>query len=426
MTSAQINASQSAIYTYDADGHRVRRNTGGGEVWQVYGMGGELLAEYAAAASPSQPQVEYGYRSGELLVTATVTGGWGPPPTFTGPDPLTHGDQIKVEQLTDLRNAVNQLRQHAGLAAFSFTVDPDPGRNVTSVKADHIRQLRTALEEARSHLGLSTGGYTHQTLAEQSSLIYAIDFQELRDQIRGAWGSGAGGVEMRWLVTDQLGTPRMVIDHTGSLSGVRRHDYFPFGEEIGADPSWRTAARGYGGGDSVRQKFASYERDNETGLDYAQARYYANIQGRFTSVDPSRKSIVLTNPQSWNRYSYTLNNPLAYVDKNGKWPTSIHERIIDLALLGLSNDQRQMIKRASYDVDHKSGAQSTENSYKLGMRATNESVDDTYKKYAQMNTDWKKAAQRTSDQNTALYAFGVAFHTVSDMTSPEHEGFQVW
>ena len=270
------------------------------------------------------------------------------------------------------------------------------------------------------------GGYTHQTLAEQSSLIYAIDFQELRDQIRGAWGSGAGGVEMRWLVADQLGTPRMVIDHTGSLSGVRRHDYFPFGEEIPADATWRTIVRGYGRGDSVRQKFAAYERDNETGLDYAQARYHANIQGRFTSVDPSRKSIVLTNPQSWNRYSYTLNNPLAYVDKNGKWPTSIHERIIDLALPGLSNDQRQMIKRASYDVDHKSGAQSTENSYKHGMRAPNESVDDAVKESAQWISDWKKAAQRTSDQNTALYAFGVAFHTVSDMTSPEHEGFQVW
>src|SRR5437588_8637610 len=192
MTVAQTGASQSATYTYDGDGHRMKRNTGGGEVWQVYGMGGELLAEYAAAASPSQPQVEYGYRSGELLVTATVTGGWGPPPTFTGPDPLRHGDQIKVEQLTDLRNAVNQLRQHAGLAAFSFTVDPDPGRNVTSVKADHIRQLRTALEEARSHLGLSTGGYTHQTLAEQRSLIYAIHLQVVLEQVGGPWGRGGG------------------------------------------------------------------------------------------------------------------------------------------------------------------------------------------------------------------------------------------
>src|SRR5712692_3765480 len=34
--------------SYDGDGRRVKRNiTGGGETWQVYGVGGELLAEYA-------------------------------------------------------------------------------------------------------------------------------------------------------------------------------------------------------------------------------------------------------------------------------------------------------------------------------------------------------------------------------------------
>ncbi len=39
-------------------------------------------------------------------------------------------------------------------------------------------------------------------------------------------------------------------------------------------------------GDTIRQKFTSYERDGETQLDYAQARYFSSQQGRFTSVDP--------------------------------------------------------------------------------------------------------------------------------------------
>ena len=80
----------------------------------------------------------------------------------------------------------------------------------------------------------------------------------------------------------------------------------------------------------------SKERDNETGLDYFGARYYSSSQGRFTSIDPSRVSIKLTDPRSWNRYIYTLNDPLAYVDQNGKWPTHIHNRITDLAFPGLS------------------------------------------------------------------------------------------
>lgn len=73
MTSAQLTPDQpqAARYAYDADGRRVKRKVGTAEeVWQIYGVGGELLAEYALSASPTRPQKEYGYRGGELLVTA--------------------------------------------------------------------------------------------------------------------------------------------------------------------------------------------------------------------------------------------------------------------------------------------------------------------------------------------------------------------
>jgi RHS repeat-associated protein len=90
-----------------------------------------------------------------------------------------------------------------------------------------------------------------------------------------------------WLVADQLGTPRMVFDETGSLASVKRHDYLPFGEELSVGLSGRTVAQGYSG-DGVRQQFTSKERDNETGLDYFVARYYSSTQGRFTSPDEFR------------------------------------------------------------------------------------------------------------------------------------------
>src|SRR5262245_2322532 len=68
-------------YTYNADGRRVKRVIGVQETWQIYGIGGELLAEYAANASPSAPQKEYGYRGGQLLVIAEPGSGgnlaWG-------------------------------------------------------------------------------------------------------------------------------------------------------------------------------------------------------------------------------------------------------------------------------------------------------------------------------------------------------------
>jgi len=43
----------------------------------------------------------------------------------------------------------------------------------------------------------------------------------------------------------------------------------------------------------------------------------ASAQGRFTSVDPLLASGKPGSPQSWNRYAYVGNNPLASVDPNG-------------------------------------------------------------------------------------------------------------
>jgi RHS repeat-associated protein len=60
-----------------------------------------------------------------------------------------------------------------------------------------------------------------------------------------------------------------------------------------------------------------YERDNESGLDFAQARYYNYKLGRFNSVDPVMASADIINPQTWNRYAYVGNNPVNITDPTG-------------------------------------------------------------------------------------------------------------
>jgi len=123
--------------------------------------------------------------------------------------------------------------------------------------------------------------------------------------------------KVQWLVPDHLGTPRIILDQTGTLANLRRHDYLPFGEELLAGTGGRTAAMGYVVGDGIRQQFTQKERDMETGLDYFINRYHSPIQGRFTGVDPENAGTDLSNPQSWNGYSYAQNNPLLYVDPDG-------------------------------------------------------------------------------------------------------------
>jgi RHS repeat-associated protein len=65
----------------------------------------------------------------------------------------------------------------------------------------------------------------------------------------------------------------------------------------------------------VKHKYTGQEEDPETGLYNYGARLYDPVLGRFISPD----SMVPdpSNPQALNRYSYTLNNPLRYIDPTG-------------------------------------------------------------------------------------------------------------
>jgi RHS repeat-associated protein len=94
------------------------------------------------------------------------------------------------------------------------------------------------------------------------------------------------------MYTDRLGTVR-----NGGKS------YYPFGEEVGTPSANNT------------YKFASTYRDSATGLDYAVNRYYASGMGRFLTVD--RRSGHLKSPQSFNRYTYTRNDPINGTDPTG-------------------------------------------------------------------------------------------------------------
>jgi RHS repeat-associated protein len=128
--------------------------------------------------------------------------------------------------------------------------------------------------------------------------------------------------------SDMLGSVRAVTSESGTVEEC--YDYLPFGRMLSSLDNGRSGSNCYPLNpdtqidSSLPQKFTGKERDAETGLDYFGARYFSSPQGRFTSPDPLLNSGRPDNPQSWNRYAYTLNNPLRYVDPNGlyEWAAS--------------------------------------------------------------------------------------------------------
>jgi RHS repeat-associated protein len=78
---------------------------------------------------------------------------------------------------------------------------------------------------------------------------------------------------------------------------------YPFGE------SWYSSS----GNEFV---FTTYQRDSESGLDYAMARYYDSTAARFCSADPVSGQI--NDPQTWDRYTYSRNDPIDLTDPSGQ------------------------------------------------------------------------------------------------------------
>jgi RHS repeat-associated protein len=137
-------------------------------------------------------------------------------------------------------------------------------------------------------------------------------------RLAAEYGSTADAAGRQYLTADHLGSTRLITNSTGGV--VKRYDYLPFGEQIHAGNAGRTTAMGYtesAPADAQTRRFTGKERDAETGLDYFGARYMSSAQGRFTSPDPLLASGRPGDPQSWNRYTYVRNNPLALIDPTG-------------------------------------------------------------------------------------------------------------
>jgi RHS repeat-associated protein len=119
--------------------------------------------------------------------------------------------------------------------------------------------------------------------------------------------SGSGGTII-YQHRDHV-SPRLYTNSSGSCVGDQAT--YPFGElwYQNTDTECSTNA-------TSSWLFTTYERDQESGIDYALARSYYSSEGRFMSPDPVEGNP--SNPQSWNRYAYSLNDPINNFDPSGQ------------------------------------------------------------------------------------------------------------
>jgi RHS repeat-associated protein len=154
-------------------------------------------------------------------------------------------------------------------AGSAMIAEYDNGATPTSPSREYVQSAATGQPQL---LAMITGGTT--------TTFYHNDHLSVRLTTDGTVGSPTYG---------------QVLSQEG---------HFPFGE------SW------YQSGPTNKWFFTSYDRDSESGLDYALARYYDSRTGTFCSADPLAGSP--DDPQTWNRYPYGRNDPVDMIDPSGQ------------------------------------------------------------------------------------------------------------
>jgi hypothetical protein len=103
---------------------------------------------------------------------------------YTNPTLTAGVSPIQRIDLIELRTAVDKVRALNGIGAGLYATDSTITAGVTTLKKAHIDELRTNLNTPLNNMGLPLPTYTNATLVAGSSLVTAVDFNELRAAMR--------------------------------------------------------------------------------------------------------------------------------------------------------------------------------------------------------------------------------------------------
>ncbi len=152
--------------------------------------------------------------------------------------------------------------------------------------------------------------YSGANVLEEIETIHLVDGDHrlllVEDVLQTDNDSLATGPLYKYQYGNHLGSAVLELNDLAAI--ISYEEYHPYGTTAyrAVSSNIRTAAKRY--------RYTGMERDEESGLNYHGARYYAPWLGRWVSCDPVGVS------HSANVYEYSRNNPVIYSDDDGRQP----------------------------------------------------------------------------------------------------------
>jgi RHS repeat-associated protein len=186
-----------------------------------------------------------------------------------------------------------------------------------------------------------------KTISLERETLHVMDDKQrialIETRIQGDDGSPAQ--LLRYQLSNHLGSASVELDEIGRV--ISYEEYFPYGSTSyqAVNATIKAAAKRY--------RYTGMEKDEETGLAYHGARYYAGWMGRWVSVDP------LSISDGLNLYRYVRNNPAMLVDREGSQtgisecstePNFLNASDDELALAAAEHEKQRVENRAAYEA----------------------------------------------------------------------------
>lgn len=239
------------------------------------------------------------------------------------------GGPHSVSKITDAPSFPVEMLQHIDYTAFNkvktithynqayemdFTYGPDYARKKTvTLQGDPSENGSQTMIEKRIFAG---GGYEVET--DKYGNERKIHYIAGGDGLLAVYIIDRGRGALYYAHKDHLGSLYALTDEAGSIATYKDRlqvfSFDPWGRRRNPfDWTFTGVTSDY----LVKRGFTGHEHLERFGLINMNGRMYDPLVGRFLS--PDNYVQAPDNSQTFNRYSYCLNNPLVYTDPDGEW-----------------------------------------------------------------------------------------------------------
>ncbi len=231
-----------------------------------------------------------------------------------------NGNLLKDDRHTfsyDPTDKVTSITQNSKTITFDYSSSMQRYQKMTNNQRSYTHYIGKLYESHKDNI--NSDYTTEKNYIYFGSKLIALKVRDINNKINPP--------KIYFFHYDNIGNIIAITDKDHKI--IDRRSYTPFGtiraipynEQLNRIPTLIERLK------TTNRGFTAHEMIEETDIIHMNGRIYDTITGRFTSADPFIQAPSFT--QSYNRYSYVMNNPVNFTDPSGYFLSGLGHWVSD-------------------------------------------------------------------------------------------------